>query len=425
MACKLNLSAENCTLNMGTPRQTLKRMEALAKDERFSAPLAPFMGTPNREILTCENDKGLNERGVSKKLDFEKNNLLQIFSSGRGAMFRIAEILKKSKCGTLSKSDAREKTSLFIPRYFCPNLAKQLEKFFEIKFYNALPSDNIPNFESVKNPAKGDLVLLVNFFGLGREKLFCAWDSFKSAHPELGFAEDFSHTPLCERISNFGDKKNSPPDFCDSFAFASLRKWLPLPEGGILKLSNPVFSKNIFRRPSSEMQGFASDSLAAANLSAFKGEVSENLFYSCEAKLNALEKYSRSSVYTFETIKILDFEKIAKRRIENLEIFYGASKGFLEKFGIEELNFKNSPPKDGFETFVPVLKFPNEKLRNSAYSKMRGKNIFCSIYWGNFSKAQASREVLEESGRILILPLDFRHSAADATRLADTLARAL
>lgn len=390
---------------VGKSIKTQKKRDVCKK---FSAPLTPFMCAANSEMLFDKNAK------PAEKFNFADCENTEIFSSGRGALLRFLETQKQK-----NKSGKIDKNSIFIPRYFCPNIARLLQKIHKVEFYDALPSQNSPNFESLKNCKNGDSVLLVNFFGLARESSFKKWDAFKEANPKLKFIEDFSHTPLCERFLSFNLKTQK------SFAFSSLRKSLPLPEGGILKFPNKELVKKIFKKPSSEMQSFAADSLSAASLLNLKNELAENLFYSCEAKLNAIEKYSRASAYTFEVLKNLNFEKIAKTRFENLKTFYNISKDILEKHGVSELNFKNSAPKNGFEIFAPILKFPNEKLRNSIYAKMRKEKILCGIYWGNFPKAQASAKVIEESGKILTLPLDFRHTSNDAILLAEKLSKFL
>ena len=90
------------------------------------------------------------------------------------------------------------------------------------------------------------------------------------------------------------------------FAFGSLRKWLPLPDGGFAEAENP---SEIFARPASSIPDFSADFLAAsAARSRGSGweEFAEKLFYAAEAKISArkspaewartLSKPSRGSI---------------------------------------------------------------------------------------------------------------------------------
>ena len=83
-------------------------------------------------------------------------------------------------------------------------------------------------------------------FGLRDMALWAEW---KRLNPETILLENASHTPFSYGAADA------------DFSFGSLRKWLPLPDGGFVSAKNPA---EMFRRPASSMPDFAADFLAAS-----------------------------------------------------------------------------------------------------------------------------------------------------------------
>lgn len=107
----------------------------------------------------------------------------------------------------------------------------------------------------------------------------------------------------------------------------SLRKWLPLPDGGFAEAENP---SEIFARPASSIPDFSADFLAAsAARSRGSGweEFAEKLFYAAEAKISARKKPGRMGAYSFETLARLDIEKLAQRKFAAIRAFAYAARG--------------------------------------------------------------------------------------------------
>lgn len=150
----------------------------------------------------------------------------ELLSCGRDALFRILGIEKFSP-----------NNSLWIPEYFCPDVVRALRRLANVKFYKDFPSEKNPRFETLL-PRLGDIVLMVNFFGLRRGE---EWSRWRDKNPEIKTVEDHSHAPF----SRWAERSGA------DYSFASLRKSLPLADGAYLKIKNSRAVKNVFvgRRP--------------------------------------------------------------------------------------------------------------------------------------------------------------------------------
>lgn len=346
-------------------------------DSRFT----PFMPLPPACIL---DGAGLPNGFLSGGAEF--------LSSGRGALMRI---LGMEKFGGSRR--------IFLPHFFCPQISKALSEKFNVCFFEDLPCENTPRFETL-DAKGGDVVLAVNFLGLRDGNVWGSWEK-----PDgVVLVEDHSHAPFSRWA------QNSLADY----SFASLRKCLPLPDGAWLKSENAQSSK-IFSRPG-DMGNFSADALSAAALVEKFSEAADfalSLYYGAEAKLNAKCAASRISGYSFDVLKRLNIEKIAELRRDNLGAFCAA---FGENPRAKILNSGPEFSADASRVFYPALKFENSATRNAAYAGLRRRGIFCPIFWGGLG-ASASDAARRESDTMFLMPLDFRHTAADAEMLAEML----
>lgn len=309
---------------------------------------------------------------------------MEFFASGREAFFRIFARMKESGFGG----------RVFLPRYFCPEAARAMRGICETEFFEDLPSEESPRFGTLRAGA-GDAVMAVNFFGL---RDMGAWSEWKLRNPAAILVQNSSHAPFSPRAPGA------------DFAFGSLRKWLPLPDGGFAGAENPA---EIFTRPASSMPDFSADFLAASAARARGSgweDFSERLFYAAEAKISARKKPGRMSAYSLETLSRLDVEKIAGRRLAAIRAFSEASRG---NGFFEELTFANGRSPGMFSACCPVLKFRETRVRDAVYAGLRERNMFAPIYWGGFGSA-SSPAARAESASLMCLPPHFADAEEEA-----------
>ena len=314
----------------------------------------------------------------------------ELLSSGRDALFRILKLEKFSDLQTL-----------WIPEYFCPSVVRSLKKIANIKFYLDYPSEEKPRFQSL-TPAENDAILIVNFFGLRRLNIWQNWLS--SQNKKLITIEDHSHAPFSQWAIN------SQADY----SFASLRKSLPLADGGYLRKKNSAPQK-IFQS-GGDSANFANDMLSASALQATTdyNESVNKLYYSGENKLDGKLTVSRISKYSFEILQQLNLKSIAQRTSDNLKIF---CENFVDSKNCIELNRKFANTNDTASVFNPILKFSSMQLRDKCHNALFEIGVMPSIYWGGLGNS-VSQTAHDECDTMLAIPLDFRHSHDDAKHIA-------
>lgn len=105
--------------------------------------------------------------------------------------------------------------NLWLPTYYCYDFISSLTPYINIKYYECTPFDDIHNEVAAIDSGDKDAVVVVNYFGL---------KSAIGAFAGKMIIEDHSH----DLVSDWALK--SQADWC----FASLRKTLPIADGGIL-----------------------------------------------------------------------------------------------------------------------------------------------------------------------------------------------
>lgn len=149
-----------------------------------------------------------------------------LFATGCGAMAAVLRLLARrgpADAGASSAVRRREpefRGRLHMPSYFCMGVAEALSAEVPLVWYRHLPDGRGPRFETLRAVA-GDVVVAQNLFGRDEQ---AAWDTWIRAHPGVTVLEDHSHDPF----STWARASSA------AYAVASLRKTLPLPDGGLL-----------------------------------------------------------------------------------------------------------------------------------------------------------------------------------------------
>jgi hypothetical protein len=274
-----------------------------------------------------------------------------------------------------------------------------------IKQYEDDPRWPHPKWKSL-NPAIEDVVLSVNYFGVRNGKV---WQEWRKENPYIILFEDHTHDPFSDwALTSEAD-----------YAFASIRKTFPVPDGAILWSpkghSLPAESRNINWTASAlklaamilKKEYLMSSNNVATVKDAFrKFQVAGEDMLSESSSLN-LSPWSRF------LLKQGFPEKWRHKREKNVRQFLdliGKSENFTSLF--------SSWPK-GHCPFNPVLIFSSEKLRNIYRNHLISQNIYASIHW-NIKEAPPSF-TLDLSKRILTIPLDQRYDKKDVNRVVSLL----
>lgn len=282
---------------------------------------------------------------------------------------------------------------LWVPEYFCYEVIESLKQAgLNLMFYTDWPGNDDANLNKVVRPS--DAVLRVNYFGTrsyrSPEKLSVA-----------AVIEDHTHDLI-------GDWPiHSTADWC----IASLRKSLPIPEGGIL------WSPKGLCLPEQPSVSEENEHIAAIRWEAMRlkarylagEEVEKAVFragyvdtedYFDHAQVCALDKASQ------EYLKTFDIRSWYNHKRENWE-----SLKDIKKDGARVL----CPENMGCYPFSLVLLFDSPEERDKVRKSLIEYQIYPAVLW-NVPDA-ASCEVKSFSRRMLSIHCDARYTADDIQQM--------
>lgn len=342
----------------------------------------------------------LKDRNDFKKyLNLRKSKYI-LFNSGRSALkFYLKEIYQRKN----------KNKNFLIPSYLCYSV---VQPFIELKipfqFYkiNKNLEIDISHLRNLISNSVGG-ALFIHYFGFPQNKYILKfYDILKSF--EIDIVEDITHSILTNETGIYGD-----------YAFSSLRKIFPLPDGGLLKSNRENLNNIEFHQGYDEIWGkrlvgslykdkYLKGKLTDKNefLSLFRE--GETILDSREIEILSMTKFSRFLLNKF------NFSKIINIRRQNF------------KFLLKKLtNSKHLIPLyKNLDKMVYPLGFPilSEK-RESLKTKLIENNIFPPIHWALpelIDKVKFSQS-WELSNQILTIPCDQRYTINDMQYIVNVI----
>lgn len=288
---------------------------------------------------------------------------------------------------------------LWVPEYFCYDVIASLkEAGLELRFYADYPGywEDGKTLESIQRNGhfkQGDAVLRVNYFGMR---------SYRS--PEklmVPVVEDHTHDLIG------GWALNSTADWC----IASLRKSLPVSEGGMLwspvglKLPKaPVASKENEEIASIRWEAMRLKAcyLAGEDVekAAFRAGLVDTEEYFDRADVCALDRQSQKFLWSF------DIRDWYNKKRENWELLFD-----IRKDGVRVLR----PDSMGCYPFSLILVFMTGEERDRVRKSLIEKQIYPAILWN--VPAPTEGEVFKMSKGMLSIHCDARYTKEDILQM--------
>ena len=289
---------------------------------------------------------------------------------------------------------------LWMPSYFCYNIIEYLQKTtgIEIVFYNDYPGNDDRKTISELGFQEGDVLFRMNYFGLR---------SFRSTKDiPVPVIEDHSHDLI-------GDwAMNSDADWC----IASLRKIIPIPEGGIL------WSPRRYKLDCYPEQSFSNMALAQKRWHAMEEkekyivgladnkELFRELYLETEnalddLELSSIDERSRDFLYHFN----IDAWYKAKKRNWKMLSKLSSIKGITVVL----------PESENLTPFSCIVLFENHSERERVRKELINTSIYPAVLWN--VPENVDREVSSISKRILSIHCDGRYNESEMQYLLNTI----
>ena len=325
------------------------------------------------------------ENFTLKKFDIRFD--YELFYTGRQAFKYILDTI----------SDTHPIEKIWMPAYYCQHVTRWVKKVYpNLYFYNFNPFKfdkpiNINDFAS-----ENDVVLINNYWGLS--------DTIKKTSKFPIIVEDHSHGWLTKNCMH------SEADYC----FASLRKSLPIPLGGIAWKPGATIEHNTDRYIIDKPFYKAFDRLheAMKTKTQFKKgalEIEKNDylkvidetedFLDINHEIVALRPQDRNLLHKYLNINFLSYKQ------SNLNSIYRYLRG---------VDFMKVIKRADHTTFGLILLFKDKSLWSSLRSFLVDNDIYPSFLWPD-------NTLSEDWQYVLNIHVDFRYNEQDMLYITNTL----
>jgi hypothetical protein len=280
---------------------------------------------------------------------------------------------------------------IWVPEYFCYEIVDAIkETGITVKFYPDAPTLDDNTIISEIPFAVSDVLLRMNFFGLR------SWrDNSKIPVPVI---EDHSH----DLQGDWARKSNA------DWVIASLRKTLPLPEGGIL------WSPKHNKLPDKLNSTLENDLLSYKRLSAMLmkslylagSPISKSMFrqiyIETEEAFSNIEKSSISDT-SFSMLKQFNLEDWYKNKNQNWTLLSTISNDNISILVPEDLNECNP--------FSLILQFKDITKRELFRKKLIQNEIYPAVLWS--LPSTQNKNVLDISETLISIHSDARYELSE------------
>lgn len=320
-------------------------------------------------------------------------NPCQMFASAREALLSVWRDLRYNS-----------ENRLFVPDYFCEEVVTWWEKKgIVIIRYADGPHLTSPDWETVA-VAKRDAVLVVNYFGIQEGK---KWQEWREANNGVLLIEDHSHDPFS------GWASTSKADF----AFASLRKIFPVPDGAIL------WSPRKLTLPKEPQLGDCTGSALKLAAMILKKDYLADLNIELKEVYRSFQRQGELMLGKDHSQAVSPWSRFLlapglpvawrEQRKNNVTSFLSI---IAASSSIKPL-FTKWP--DSNCPFNVVLLFSSKDIRNKSRILLIEAGIYPSVHWEQYNCC--NQNVLDLSNRIMTIPADHRYGEEDMKYIASIL----
>ena len=285
---------------------------------------------------------------------------------------------------------------LLVPSYYCQDVLVPLRAHVTLDVYPHSPT--APAREVIAGPS--DVVMVASLFAMPLPNAISAGGVI---------VEDHTHDPL----------STSSVESDADYAFASLRKTLPLPDGGVLwsprRLDLPPQAPVTLDHDRAALDRLAAMTLKRHYL-AGDAVAKDELRAIAMRGEDAIGRGEVSGMSSFSRgrLESLPGAPWRERRAANLAAFRAA---IGEPDGVTLLD----------APFAAMLMFDSQELRDRVRATLIEGRIYPTVYWplGDPAVRGIPESDVDLSHRILSIHCDYRYTTADMVRVASELHRAI
>lgn len=295
-----------------------------------------------------------------------------------------------------------EPTIALLPALSCDSMIYPFEQYgHKIRYYKLKPDYTI-DLHSFDIKEEQVLFLYMDYFG---RPSICDKDLMKlREYKNIAFIEDRTHNLIWEQKSTF------QPDY----TIASLRKWLPIPDGGLLwgKINKPLGKDTAFSSIRLKAQCMRREYLQHGDES-IKREYRK--IFSTVSELMDHDEPSAMSAYSYELARNADWERIRTIRHDNAATLISVlQKSSHISFIQEQTGYS--------DLYVPFM----VRNRDEVQKRLSGKGIFNTIIWPLRPTQKEKCEIAKQTEEnMLAAPCDQRYTTEDMQYIGAEIVRTI
>ena len=313
-----------------------------------------------------------------------------MFSSGRAALYHLLKYAMQNGMANC----------IYLPDYICDSVFHVCDNLhLPYKFYSLTENLQV-DISSLKSIYLGGAILVVDYFGIidCEDKI----KKIKAEMPESFVILDIVQAPFLITKSTNAD-----------VSFTSLRKALPVPDGGLVHLKGQILQE--CTSPSK----FAQYKIAASYLKNlrscryYEDDIYLDLYRKGEEMID--DDYDKApSAYTKKVYGSLDINRISILRKRNTSVIVN---------GLNDLGLKPCVDikENDIPLFVPIILENRDKVRKAMFAN----NIFLPVHWPVVEHQSELRRGAYMSQHELSIIIDHRFSVKDMERILDVLEKSL
>lgn len=299
-----------------------------------------------------------------------------------------------------------EPTTVLMPALSCDSMVLPFKMYGHTIVYYCLTDDYKINIQQLTElvPEKKALFLYMDYFGVS------AIDDdglnyLQQEYSNLIFVEDRTHNLIWKKERGF----------IADYTMASLRKWLNVPDGGLLWSKNPLI-----RNDYAEDTSFYSIRLKAQCMRReflFTGDETtkssyRKIFSSVSNIIDRDKQPSRMSAYSYQLAQKANWDEIRHIRQENA----GMLISILKKANVNFIQ-----PEAGHSDLYTAFKISN---RNYKQGKPLPKGIFNTIIWPLSEEQKQACQVARTTDEMMLAaPCDQRYTVEDMKNIGYEMVR--
>lgn len=340
-------------------------------------------------------------REIGSEFHWDPAALLSAERGGLPGWLPARHALYATGCGALSDllRLLAPAGRLHVPAYYCMGVAEALSAQVPIAWYQHLPDGRGPRWDTLRI-TDGDVVLAQNLFGRDDG---APWNAWMQAHPGVTVIEDHSHDPFSEWA-------------CAStaaYAVASLRKTLPLPDGGLLWSPRGLD----LPEPHGPQSPGASKKLAAMLLKAAWRDgrpIPKERFRALQqqGEQELLCSTAPASAVTVATLPLLDLIGLRTASARHASALMDALSSRTADWWV-----------CGGGPFRVQVECASPGLRDALLAHLARRWIYAPVHWRQDRDHfwSGDEEAAELATRMLTLPVDHRCGPGDLRRIAEAM----